>query len=204
MNDEYNMLRKEIDSNLKQMHQYFALTITALFVTLALIFDNSTNPSMPINPNIFSIMFAVLVCVAARVKSLSKSNMRISTYMEIFLEPNMNDRNWETRMYSKAAKGYSSHNIDAKFKLAEILIFRVGSTYSLLGIIIYALYIFVLYENFSWFYALSGGIFNTIALWILIHLSFFSYNANHKFRDDFIEYWKDIKAQEEAAMADPE
>lgn len=184
--NEYKMLREEIISNLKQMHQYFALTSTAVFAVLAYIFNN------PNNPNIFIAMFVVLICISTRIRRILESNVSISTYIEVFLEPKIDGRKWETYNHYKV-RGYNSHNISKRNLFFEILFFRTNSTYLLLGVIMYCIHLLVLIKNFSLFGMFLGGIINTISLLILLYNALF--DANNKHRDKYLDYWKKVKEE---------
>ena len=188
MNDEYKMLREEIDNNLKQMHQCLTLVCTGALAVLAYIFND------PNNLNIFVVIFAALVCVGTRIKQLLESNVRISTYIEVFLEPNIEGRDWEIRSHLLQGKK-NSHDINRRPYFIEALFFRTNSPYFLLGIIMYILYIYVvvLAQNVSLFNILFSGIFNTIALGVLIYIARF--DANNKHRDKQIKHWQEVKEQ---------
>ena len=189
MNEEYKMLREEIVSNMKQIHQYFALTNTAIFLILAYIFGN------PNNPNIFVAVFAILVCISdsVRVKRLMEGNVSISTYMEIFLEPNLEGRSWETNNHYRIG-GYNSHEINKRSAFVDTLFFRANSPYLLLSVIMYFLYFIVLVQNLSFFNIFASGIFNTVAFFIIQHNARF--DANNVGRDEYINYWKKVKMQD--------
>jgi len=189
MNEEYKMLREEIVSNMKQIHQYFALTNTAIFLILAYIFGN------PNNPNIFVAVFAILVCISVRVKRLMEGNVSISTYMEIFLEPNLEGRSWETSNHHRIGVGYNSHEINKRSTFVDILFFRANSPYLLLGVIMYFLYFVVLIQNLSFLNIFASGIFNTFAFFIILYNARF--DANNVGRDEYINYWKKVKMQDE-------
>jgi len=189
LNDEYKMLREEIIANHKQMNQYFTLVCTSALAILAYIFNN------PNNPNIFIGIFVMLVCIAARIKRLLEGNVSISTYMEEFLEPYIDARNWEARTHC-SVRGDNVHDINKRSLFMNILIFRTNSPYFLLGIIMYFLYIVVLIQNLSLFNLLSGGIFNTVALLVLLYIA--SFDANNKGRDKYINFWKEVKNKERA------
>ena len=187
MNDEYVMLREEITNNIKQIHQYFAITNTAFFVVLTYIFNN------PNNPNIFIAMFVMLVCVATRVKYVLASNIKISTYMEVFLESDMDNRNWETRSNFAVGKR-NIHKINTKDFLSNVLLFKSNSTYFLLGTIMFLLYVTILIQNFSIFNLFTGGIINTISLLILLYIALF--DASGKCRDNYIMHWEKVKSEQ--------
>jgi len=183
MKDEYIMLRGEIDDIIKYMHQYFMLACGGIFAALAYIFKN---PDSTNNPNIFIAAFAALVCIASRVRVFSNGMTRISTYMEIFLEPNIDGRKWETISHYRIN---NNRGADKKNFFMNNLFFRSNSAYLILGILAYILYLNIL----EWKFVISTAtIFNTIALCILAYMSLF--NRYNKVRDKYISGWNTIKA----------
>ena len=116
VNDEYIMLRSEIDNNIRQMHQYFSATGTAIIALFAYTINNPYN----LNIYIFTAVFVALVCVASRVKHALRANVSIGTYMEIFLEPNIEGRAWETRSHY-ILEGRNSHELDERNSLMRFM-----------------------------------------------------------------------------------
>jgi hypothetical protein len=192
MNDEYTMLREEIDYNSKSIHHYFAITCTGIFAILAYIL-NDTERSY--SPHMFSAIFVVLTCVAARVKRLLEINQRISAYMEVFLEPMINGRDWETRGH-RQIDGYDRQYAANKTRLGKfsyILLFGTTSSYFTLGAAAYILYIIVLADAAI---SIWMSIFNTVMLFILLYPTVLSHTNRKKYRDTYLNHWKTIKRQE--------
>ena len=194
MEAEYVMLRNEIENNMKQMHQYFALTSTAIVALLTFIFNN------PNNPNVFIAIFVVLVFIAVRIRRLLEGNISISTYMEVFLESNIDGRNWETFSHYNIEKGPNSHELSKRTSYTNLLLFRTNSMPLFLGIVVYIAYIIVLVNNWSLLNDLSGGIFNTLALLILLYVAVL--DANNKDRDSYKRYWNEVKKNLEVGKHD--
>lgn len=95
MEEEYKMLREEIMLNINKMHWYVSIVSTVAVALLTYIIQNTENITL------FSVFLATLVIIEGRIYSITKSSLRISTYMEVFLEPNLENRKWETYSYIK-------------------------------------------------------------------------------------------------------
>jgi len=198
MNDEYKMLREEIMFNSKQVYVYFAFTVTIISSMLVYIFNNNQSN---IN-SIFIAIFVMLICSATRVKRLVSTTVNISAYMEVFLEPNIDGRNWETRC-NRRVDGYNSKEQDKRDPLINIMVFKTISVWFLLSIITYALYILALFdnknENIFNFIKLQFPnymfIFNTIIFLLLICITLS--NSENK-RDMYINHWEKVKENETA------
>jgi len=192
MNKEYKMLREEIMFNMKQVYLYFTFTVPAVSAMLVFVFKNIEKPN---SMNIFIAIFVLLICAAARVKKLIVANVRISTYMEVFLEPNIDERNWETRS-NYQVNGCNSKELDNKNFLFNIMIFKSISPWFLLGIIIYVLYIIILYENnkenisdiFVSF--LFNLLINSFLFFLLMYITL---KNDKNEREKYKNHWKNIK-----------
>lgn len=95
MDEEYKMLREEIILNINKMHWYVSIVSTVAVALLTYIVQDTENITL------FSVFLATLVIIEGRIYSITKSSLRISAYMEVFLEPNLENRNWETYSYLK-------------------------------------------------------------------------------------------------------
>jgi len=191
MNKEYKMLREEIMFNMKQVYLYFALVVTAVSAMLVYFFNNIDKLN---SDSIFIAIFILLICAATRVKRFLSNNVSISSYMEVFLEPNIDERNWETRCHHQV-NGHDSTELNKRKPLINNLVFKSLSVWFLLGIITYILYIINMVENskninlFSFYF-----IFNTILFLIVLFITLFHKDIN---RDMFIKHWKKVKEMEE-------
>jgi len=196
MDEEYKMLREEIMFNSKQVYVYFAFTVTVISGMLMYVFNNNQSN---IN-SIFIAIFVLLICAAARVKRLLSTTVNISAYMEVFLEPNINERNWEIRSNLRL-NGYNSKELDKRNPIINIMFFKTISVWFLLDTITYALYILVLFGNskepifniIKFLFSNYIFIFNTIIFLLLIGITLS--NSENK-RDMYIEHWKKVKENE--------
>jgi len=203
MNEEYKMLREEIMLNSKQVYLYFALTVTAISTILAFVFNNIDKPNIN---SIFIAIFVLLICTVTRVKGLLATIVSISTYMEVFLEPHIDERNWETRCYYQV-NGYNSRELEKINPLINIMFFRSISPWFLLDIITYVLYIIVLYGNDKKnpfgilrppsFFVIFVLTFNTIIFFLLIYITLFNGKSD---RNKYIKHWKEVKTKMEGRV----
>ena len=197
MNEEYKMLREEIMFRSKQMYLYFAFTVPAVSTVLVYIFNNIEKPN---SNSIFIALFVLLICATTRVKKLISNIVCISAYMEVFLESNIDVRNWETRCNCKV-NGYTSQELDKRNPLINIMVFKTISTWFLLGTITYILYIIILFvkNNGDIFRSIKSFpenfvfIFNTFIFIILMYIILSKRGTN---RDIYIEHWKEAKKKE--------
>ena len=182
----------------KQIYLYFSFTVPAVSAILVFIFNNIEKPY---SMNIFCAIFVLLICAVTRVKKLITTTVYISTYMEVFLEPKINGRKWETRC-NYQVNGYNSKELDNRNPLINNMFFRTISAWFLLGFFTYALYIMVLLKNDK-INNLCDSIeshpvnfvFNTIFFLIIMYVSLSNRNID---RNMYIEHWENIKEKEEA------
>ena len=152
----------------------------------------------PISINMFIAIFILLICTATRIKRFIAITVCISTYMEIFLEPNIDGRNWETRCHYQV-NGFSSQELDKRSPLINFMFFRTISACFFLGVIPYILYLIAFLGN-NKKDALNiiksspvNFIFTIIMCLILIYITLSRKEIN---RDMYIEHWKEVKRNE--------
>lgn len=93
MEEEYKMLREEIMFNINKTHWYISGVSTIGIALLAYIIKS------PSNIVLLSLFLAILVIVEGRIFALTKAINITSTYMEVFLEPDLENINWETKLH---------------------------------------------------------------------------------------------------------
>lgn len=215
MEKEYQMLRAEIESNIKLMHNYVTVTCTVMVGILTFIAQTES-----VDTYIFALIFAALSVVTNRVRSLLEANMRLSTYMEIILEPKISGRNWETLSHwslNDNSEESKNSNIpqnkhgkiyDGKRKRFNIIFWNQQTIYVVMGFIVYFFYIITLKKWFDNAEIIELDIWNLIFNLIpelilflfncvvLISLWDFSrMDANNTSREDYKEEW--IKIEED-------
>lgn len=206
MEKEYQMLRTEIEINIKLMHNYVNVTCTVMVGILAFIAQTET-----VNTHIFALIFIALLVVANRVRSLLEANMRLSTYMEIILEPKINGHNWETFSHWKPkndpkepddSENKQDKIYDRKKRRFNIIFGNQQTIYVIIGVITYIFYFITLkkqYENIEITDSVIGDIifeiilflFNSMVLGNLIN--FAKIDANDTSREDYKEKWIKVK-----------
>lgn len=188
MEEEYKMLREEIMFNLNKLNWYVSVLYTVSIALLAYVIEN------PENPILFSLIFVVLLCISSRIRSITTSNVRISSYMEVMLESQIPDRNWETFCHYKLQNKDSHSLIPINKKISRFIdiISRTSSVCLLLGIVTFVFNCFVLIENLNPIYVISTS-FNLIILFVLCYMTYV--NGNYIYRDKFVAHWKEIKKE---------
>lgn len=182
--EEYKMLRKEIMFNLNKLHWYISIVSTVSIALFAYIIKN------PNDIVLLSLLLSALVIMEGRIHSVTEGNIRISTYMEIFLEPNIENINWETNSYYKL-NGQNSHTIPLT-KIFPINFFTgINTVCLLIGVIAFVFNCIVIFHSFS----IINIIFSIINLFLLIILGYVAFinGRGHIYRDDYIKHWKQLK-----------
>jgi predicted neutral ceramidase superfamily lipid hydrolase len=95
---EYNSLREEIKNNSQVTAQIFTVTITAT----ALLIGYATQTK---NWIVFLSPFAVLIPSLWFISSQLESTIRIATYIKTFIEPKIEDLNWENKLFQLRRSG---------------------------------------------------------------------------------------------------
>lgn len=212
MEEEYKMLREEIMFNLTKMHWYVSIVSTVAVALLAYILQNIDNIAL------ISVFLATLVVIEGRIYSVTKSNLRISTYMEVFLEPNLENRNWETYSFLKErniipqtantdsqngnsnaqTESADSHNDETdsrnvKEKGVVAYISGINTACLLIGLIPFIFNCVALPKNLS-LPNMFLTILNAIFILSLLTMSFvYMDDKDESKRDKYIKHWKNIK-----------
>lgn len=177
MEEEYKMLREEIVFNTNKIHWYISIVSTVGLALLAYIIVD------PRNVILLTLFLAVLVIIEGRILGLTKSIIVISTYMETFLEPELNGRNWETKLHDK----------ELKFKKRPLLNFlsNTNSICFLIGIIIMVYNCITIWENIS-ILNVTFSIINLLLVLILAYMAFLNMNG-YQDRESHLKSWENLK-----------
>lgn len=198
MEEEYKMLRAEIDGNIQRMHSYINVTSSALVALLAYMTKDSSESYF------FLFIFVALAAFSNRVRSLLQTNMNISTYMEIILEPMMDGRNWESLSHwvlsGNAENTTTNEDRTINKHKYNIIYSPQPNVYVIMGILSYFFYSIKIINELKHFninYIDSSIAINVIVFLfntlILINLLEFSkFDANNKSREAFKEKWRNI------------
>lgn len=193
MDEEYKMLREEIMFNIDKLHWYISVVYTAVIALLAYIIEN------PDNALLLLLVFVVLVCANSRIRSVTKSNIRISSYMQVILEPDLENRNWETLSHYKI-NNYDSHTLFSSRGNKFIdFISRTSAVCFLIGIFVFVLNCITIYENLTTINILCGA----LDLVLLIILGYFTYtNGSYIYRDECVKHWETVKRNNKNSKQD--
>jgi len=194
MEEEYKMLREEIMFNLNKLHWYVSGTATIGIALLAYIISN------PNNIIFLSLFLAVLFILEGRIACMiKKSNIMISTYMEVFLEPNLENRNWETYVHCEINSNQSCDDNEDNLSrniIRQFIDFISGSNSVcfLMSLIIMVYNCIVFCENVT----IINVVFSLVNLIFTIILGFMAYinRSGHQDRKHYISFWKKVKAKE--------
>lgn len=180
---EYKMLREEIMFNLNKLHWYLSIVSTISIALLTYIIKN------PNDIILLSLFLAVLIIMEGRVHAMTVSNIRISTYMEIFLEPDI-DIKWETYSYYKI-DNYNSRTLPLAKKFPINFITGINAVCLFIGVIAFVFNIIVICRSCNGINILFT-ILNVVLLFILIYMAYIN-RGGQLYRDDYIKHWKQIK-----------
>jgi len=194
MNDEYKILRDEIESNTKYASSLFKLICIGAFATLTYTFFKPDNLN---NPNVFVVIFAVLAFIALKVKSLTIGNLRISAYMEVFLESKTKEHHWETRLHHRTKSGHTIYEIPEKGLIQNLIL---KSIYFVLGFIMFVLYATALIKVKPPLNTLLMGLIPNLII-LLILFSIAKIETGKELRDKYIAHWKQVKKELEKDVA---
>lgn len=179
--EEYKMLREEIMFDTNKMHWYIS-GISA--IGIALFTYIVTNPS---NIVLLSLFLAVLVIVEGRIFSLTKSMIIISTYMEVFLEPNLEEINWETMLHCNDFKLEKSRPFTD-------FISNTNSVCFLIGAIVIIFNSIIIWENIT----LINVIFSLVNLLLVIFLAYMAFinRKGYQDREKYKNSWDNVKQKQ--------
>lgn len=130
----YKELKTEISDFSKINVQLVIATITATGVILSVGF----NSNVPVDLYIFFFTFLFIIPISNMVIGNRKNIWRISTYMRVFIEPNLHQIRWETRLHEQKRLIKKKDKWDvllSKFVSSEILVFSLLSIVSCLSIV---------------------------------------------------------------------
>lgn len=194
MEEEYKMLREEIMFNINKLHWYVSGVATVGIALLAYII------SSPNNIVFLSLFLAVLFILESRIFRMTKSNITISTYMEVFLEPYIENRKWETYVHFKINEDNVHDENNQKCNTFNKLIWQFldfisgsNSVCFLISIIVMTYNCIVIWDNAT----LINTIFSFVNLLLTIFLGYMACinRSGHQDRDHYLSFWKNVKDQ---------
>ena len=176
--EEYKMLREEIQNCVERDNTLVTFMVTA--VSTILTFAITANLQVPF---LFLISFCIIIPFTGRISHYKTNVARISSYLIVFLEPEM-DIKYETR---------NSMVKSAKSKISKLLVAMRNYVGLLLGILSYAIYL-VEYNNkigfFNWWDWIFGIL--PVIFLILIFLMDKKIDNVQQEKAKWIENWKQL------------
>ena len=184
--EEYKMLREEIQNCVERDNSLVTFMVTA--VSTILTFAISANLQVPF---LFLISFCIIIPFTGRISHYKTNVARISSYLIVFLEPEM-DIKYETR---------NSMVKSAKSKISKLLVAMRNYVGLLLGILSYAIYL-VEYNNkigfFNWWDWIFGIL--PVIFLILIFLMDKKIDNVQQEKAKWIENWKQLKENDKVKV----
>ena len=177
--EEYKMLREEIQNCVERDNSLATFMVTA--VSTILTFAISANLQVPF---LFLISFCIIIPFTGRISHYKTNVARISAYLIVFLEPEM-DVKYETR---------NSMVKSAKSKISKLLVAMRNYVGLLLGILSYAIYL-VEYNNKIGFSNWWDWVFTILPIFFLVLIFFMDKKIDSvpQEKAKWIENWKQLK-----------
>ena len=176
--EEYKMLRDEIQNCVERDNSLATFMVTA--VSTILTFAISANLQVPF---LFLISFCIIIPFTGRISHYKTNVARISAYLIVFLETEM-DIKYETR---------NSMVKSAKSRISKLLVAMRNYVGLLLGILSYVIYL-VEYNNkigfFNWWDWIFGIL--PVIFLILIFLMDKKIDNVQQEKAKWIENWKQL------------
>ena len=178
MDKEYETLRAEIMQNISIMHNLLSIIYVVIPGGILYILENFEKPML------FIPIYLILIPVASKIRTLNDANKKLSTYMEIFLEPNLSGSNWETYCHNESIE--KTNNAFIRF-----MFLQSNSINFLLGLATYILFIYSLINNYSLSNLFIAGTINTISLIIILY--FLIKDFSKTTRENISNKWRELK-----------
>ena len=185
LEEEYKTLRSEIVENSKIVSTIFLANTS---VTAALIGFGLSNELGPV----FLSPFAILIPSMFYVASQLESTTRISQYLRVFLEPQL-ERQWQKRWYELRSRGLMPHR--RKYTLA------IASLYGTLGLVCLILASVYWSSDDRWQFLIAAIVI--VALHIAGILSV-RHAFSPSFREKYADAWIELKSQRESELQSAE
>ena len=180
--EEYKMLREEIQNCVERDNSLATFMVTA--VSTILTFAISANLQVP-------FLFCIIIPFTGRISHYKTNVARISAYLIVFLEPEM-DVKYETR---------NSIVKSAKSKISKLLVAMRNYVGLLLGILSYAIYL-VEYNNKIGFSNWWDWVFAILPIFFLILIFFMDKKIDNvpQEKAKWIENWKQLKENDKVKV----
>ena len=184
--EEYKMLREEIQNCVERDNSLATFMVTA--VSTILTFAISANLQVPF---LFLISFCIIIPFTGRISHYKTNVARISAYLIVFLESEM-DVKYETR---------NSIVKSAKSKISKLLVAMRNYVGLLLGILSYAIYL-VEYNNKIGFSNWWDWVFAILPIFFLILIFFMDKKIDNvpQEKAKWIENWKQLKENDKVKV----
>lgn len=179
---EYESLRNEIMQKIELHNTLITFTITGTLAVLAIAF-NTNNTLLYLAP------MCIIIPISIRVAYYLYAMSKLSAYIIVFIEDHITELKWESRntFFSK----YSKNSKIKRFVLMHYY------EYLILSILCGSLYVYGCISSFtSWFVFILQMII-VVCLEICEIIITYYMNSAGKRKQDYIDIWKKVKANQE-------
>lgn len=198
---EYENLRAEIMEDIKLYNSLTTLTLTAIIAFLGYLISENTKSYV-----LYFIPVPVIIAMSSRTLYYRRNISKISSYMIVFLESNIDDMKWETRnniFENKVSFADFDLKILGKFSNSRIVKFvrKVLSfmRYTEFITIILACFFLYVYKICAYIKVSNFSFKHWIIIVMFIVAGFIEFimtiemNQTHVYREKCKEKWKEIQ-----------
>lgn len=185
---EYQNIKEEIQNKISLHNNLITFTITTVVAILAFSFTKE-------NPYLFLIPFCILIPMSSRIAYYRLALSKLSAYLIVYLEPEFDGCNWETRNYFLVNNSIT--NIRKSIKNSITMHY---CDLFILSIICYALFLFYYLQNISFKNVDYIVIINVLFPMFLVVYELFitkRINSGDKKKSEWIEKWTNLKQIED-------
>lgn len=178
---EYGFLREEINKKMELHNSLLTFTITTVVAILAIALSNDMS-------SLYLLSYCILIPMSMRIAYYRISMVKLSAYLIVFLEENIDGINWETRDVSLNKDGGKHWNLKfVTMRNYECL---------LLSIACYALYVINYIEGKKFVFITAIKVIwpLCLVLWELVITKKIIF-INHE-KERWIKKWKQLKIYE--------
>lgn len=189
---EYNNLRTEINQKIELHNTLLTFTITTVVAILTFAFVQED-----INPYLFLLPFCIIIPISMRIAYYRTTMVKISAYMIVFLEKELQDINWETRNaeFVKLSNSNVRKSSRKSYIFTKLTVLRYFECL-LLSIVCYVIYLCTYLPNQSCSFELICHVIFPLFFVIFEALITKRINSTNQDRVKYRQYWGKIKENE--------
>lgn len=184
---EYTSIKEEIQNKIELHNNLITFTITTTVALLAFAFSKE-------NPFLFLVPFCILIPMSSRIAYYRLAFSKLSAYLIVFIEPELEECNWETRNYFLI----NINITDTKTKIKNSIIMHYYDLF-IISIICYVLFLFYYLQNVTFItinYIIITNVLWPLGLVIYEFMLTKRINSGDKKKAEWIEKWNELKQLE--------